>query len=264
MQDLSKASNIMTSRYVHKLRVREEREGRDGARHQIAPARRSGQRLLASAAARNKQRIIVSLNVNMALLQGLTYQELAEATGEKERMVRFILTPGSATVLRSRPGFELCDESKHSLQCLKPGTCTKDATRAFSLELRKVTRDFGLRPTSYDEEYKTSSNLLTAKHLGDINMAGTEDTIDKHDKCVEDTFGKCKLSKLTYTNCVVRHTKGEDGNVTLDQDECIKQLRPIQHPELPCADAGAKASRMVADMFVSLRGALAYALITQV
>eukprot|EP00959_Pyramimonas_sp_CCMP1952_P266211 5565703-Pyramimonas_sp.AAC.1 len=65
-------------------------------------------------------------------------------------------------------------------------------------------------------------------------MAGTEDTIDNNDKCVENAF-----------------------------DAYIRQLRPMQHPELTGADAGAQATKMVADMFVSLRGALAYAPITQ-
>eukprot|EP00959_Pyramimonas_sp_CCMP1952_P016750 355170-Pyramimonas_sp.AAC.1 len=48
------------------------------------------------------------------------------------------------------------------------------------------------------------------------------------------------------------------------KDECVEQLRPIRHPELTGADADAQASRMVADTLVSLMGALAYALITQV
>eukprot|EP00959_Pyramimonas_sp_CCMP1952_P153972 3221282-Pyramimonas_sp.AAC.1 len=95
-------------------------------------------------------------------------------------------------------------------------------------------------------------------------MADTEDTIDNYVKGVEDTFGKCKLNKHTYTNCAVRYTKDEDGHVTLDQDEYIKQLRPIQHPGLTGADADARATKMEADMFVILRGALAYTLITQV
>eukprot|EP00959_Pyramimonas_sp_CCMP1952_P222810 4658018-Pyramimonas_sp.AAC.1 len=56
----------------------------------------------------------------------------------------------------------------------------------------------------------------------------------------------------------------EDGNVTLDQDEYMKQLHPIQHAELTGADADAQATKMVADMFVSLRGALACALFTQI
>ena len=97
-------------------------------------ARRSSQRLLASAAACKKEWIIASMDINMAFLKGLTYSELAEATGEKERMVCFTLPPGSATVLRSLPGFEHYDETKHCLQCLKPGTGTKDAPRAFSTQ----------------------------------------------------------------------------------------------------------------------------------
>eukprot|EP00959_Pyramimonas_sp_CCMP1952_P388265 8136134-Pyramimonas_sp.AAC.1 len=113
----------------------------------------------------------------MAFLQGSTYQELAEASGEKERVVCFTLPPGSATVLRTLPGFEHYDESKHCLQCLKPGMGTEDAPRAFSLKLRRTTGGFGLRPASCDDEFETSDNLLAAKHVDDINMAGTEDTV---------------------------------------------------------------------------------------
>eukprot|EP00959_Pyramimonas_sp_CCMP1952_P351246 7358822-Pyramimonas_sp.AAC.1 len=61
------------------------------------------------------------------------------------------MSPGSATALRALPGFENYDESKHCFQCLKPCTGTKDSPRAFSLTLRRTTRGFGLRPTSYDE-----------------------------------------------------------------------------------------------------------------
>eukprot|EP00959_Pyramimonas_sp_CCMP1952_P007369 154083-Pyramimonas_sp.AAC.1 len=77
-------------------------------------------------------------------------------------------------------------------------------------------------------------------------MAGTEDATGRCVKCVEDFSAH-----------------DGDETVPLDQDEYIEQLRPIRHPELTGADADAKASHMVTDMFVSLRGALAYALITQ-
>eukprot|EP00959_Pyramimonas_sp_CCMP1952_P293505 6138602-Pyramimonas_sp.AAC.2 len=130
-------------------------------------ARRPSQRLLASAAARRKQWTIASLGINMAPLKGLACQELAETTGEKELVVRFTLPPGPGTALRSPPGFEHYDESRHCLQRLKPGTGTKDAPRACSLKLGKTTRGFGLKPTSYDEEFETISSLLTAKHVDD-------------------------------------------------------------------------------------------------
>eukprot|EP00959_Pyramimonas_sp_CCMP1952_P093895 1964338-Pyramimonas_sp.AAC.1 len=178
----------------------------------------------------------------MAFLKGLAYQELAEATGAKGRVACFTLPPGSATVLRTLPGFERYDESKHCLQCLKPGTGTIDAPRAFPLKLRRTTRGFGLRPTSDDEEFEASNNLLTAKHVDDINLAGTEDTIDKYVQRVEDIFGRCRLNKHSCTNCAVMCTKDEDGNVTLDHNSYIKQLRPIQHPEVTGADAGAQAT----------------------
>ena len=92
------------------------------------------------------------MDIDKAFLKGFTYAELAQATGERERIVCFTLPPGSASILRSFPGFEAFDESKHCLRCLKPGTGTKDAPRAFSLKLRKATRDFGLKSVSYDPE----------------------------------------------------------------------------------------------------------------
>eukprot|EP00959_Pyramimonas_sp_CCMP1952_P083909 1754839-Pyramimonas_sp.AAC.1 len=49
-------------------------------------ALRPSQRLLASAAACKKQWIFAPLDINMAFLEGLTYQGLADATGEEERV----------------------------------------------------------------------------------------------------------------------------------------------------------------------------------
>ena len=93
-------------------------------------ARRSSQRILASEAACHADYQIASLDVDKAFLKGFTYKELAQATGERERIVCFTLPPGSARLLRTFKGFEQFDESRHCLQCTKPGTGTKDAPRA--------------------------------------------------------------------------------------------------------------------------------------
>ena len=116
----------------------------------------------------------------------------------------FTLPPGSAQVLRTLPGFAHYDESRHCLQCLKPGTGTKDAPRAFSLKLRLTTRNIGLHPTCFDPEFEIGNDLLTAKHVDDINMTGLEKSIDHYADRVEKVFGKCKLHKHTCTNCAVR------------------------------------------------------------
>eukprot|EP00974_Lingulodinium_polyedra_P056359 5419879-Lingulodinium_polyedra.AAC.1 len=49
----------------------------------------------------------------------------------------------------------------------------------------------------------------------------------------------------------------------MDQDENIASLRPIVSQELTGAPPDAKATKLVADQFVSLRGALAYTTLTQ-
>ena len=111
---------------------------------------------------------------------------------------------------------------------------------------------------------ETSPNLLTAKHVDDVNMAGISDAVDKCVKCAEDAFGACKLNVRASANCAVRCALADDGGVTLDQDEDMKHFRPMQRPELAGSAAEEKATKIVSDMFVGLRGALACALITRV
>ncbi len=67
--------------------------------------------------------IIVSIDVDKAFLQGLTYDELAKLTGEPRRNVAFTLPPGAATQLRKIPGYEAFDERFEVLECIKPGMC---------------------------------------------------------------------------------------------------------------------------------------------
>ena len=133
------------------------------------------------------------------------------------------------------------------VRCPKPGTGTKDAPRAFSLKLRKVTRKMGLRPFAYDEEMEATKDLLTAKHEDDINMAGIEKNIDNYKKEVDRVFGSTKIHKHEYTNCGVRSVMDKDHNVTMDHDEYIKTLRPISSPELTGAIAEKDATTTVTD-----------------
>ena len=278
---LKDAQNIMTSRYVAKWKwVKQNNDWTRIIRMRLVlrgfmdteafsldtfsgTAKRTSQRILASEVACHPHWINASLDIDKAFLKGFTYRELAEATGEKERVVCFRLPPGSAAFLRKFPGFEDFDETKHCLQCIKPGTGTKDAPRAFSLKLRNTTQKIGLRPTCYDPEFEVKQDLLTAKHVDDVNMGGLESEINHYQKEVEKVFGPCKINKRQYTNCAVRSTLTDQHDVISDQDEYIKTLRPIVHSELTGAAADKDATKTVSDLFVSLRGAIAYAMITQ-
>ena len=96
----------------------------------------------------------LSIDINKAFLQGVTYKELAEATGQAERVVHFTPPRGSAQILRNLPEFANDDERYHVLKCLRPGTGCKDAPTAFSMKLSKATRspEVGLKPLAADPD----------------------------------------------------------------------------------------------------------------
>ena len=103
-------------------------------------ASRLSQRIVCSEAACHKGWIILTIDVEKAFLQGLTFAEIQQTTGEPERYVHFTLPKGYAHLIQSIPGFEGYDERYDCLCCLKPGTGTKGAPRAFALKLAGVTQ----------------------------------------------------------------------------------------------------------------------------
>lgn len=109
MQDISKASSVMISRHAHKWKFVNNEKGEMERIIRLrwvlrgfmcldafdawtfsGTARRPSHGLLASAAAREKQWAIASLDINMAFLEGLTDQGIAEPTGGKETAWRVL------------------------------------------------------------------------------------------------------------------------------------------------------------------------------
>ena len=200
----------------------------------------------------------------------MTYQEMHELTGEAERIVHFTLPPGSSEVLRLIPGFETFDERTEVLKCVKPGTGTKDAPRAFSLKLASVTRSQVCKmvPTTIDPELEVRhdhGNLtaMLAKHVDDIKVCGEKPIVAGLVSELERVFGKLSVSHCPFTNCGVQHVRHPDGAVELDQDAYISALIPIQHHSLVGAPSDSPVSAEVVSLFWSLLGALAYSLLTQ-
>ena len=104
-------------------------------------ASRTSQKVISSEVACHEGWSYITVDIEKAFLQGMTYKEISDLTGEAERIVHFTLPPGSAVILRRIPGFEDFGERYEVLGCTKPGTGTKDAPRAFSLKLRSITQD---------------------------------------------------------------------------------------------------------------------------
>merc|ERR1712012_830905 len=63
---------------------------------------------------------LCTTDVSKAFLQGVTYRELAELTGEPEREVNFYLPAHNIPMIRQLPGFADFDPAQEVLHCDKP------------------------------------------------------------------------------------------------------------------------------------------------
>ena len=242
-----------------------------------AAARKMSQRMLVSEAACNPSWSFLSIDINKAFLQGVTYSEMSAATGEEERVVHFTLPPGSAAFLRKLPGFEHYDEGYYLPKCVKPGTGCKDAPesfqyqlslRNFSINLASVTRSIGLKPISKDPECEVKHKngrlvLIIAKHVDDIQITGEESEVQALLEALKRTFGKIGRNDNGFTCIGIHHFRNKSASISVGQHEYIKPMNPIRHPDLVGSDADADSSEAVIRLFGSLLGAVAYTLLTQ-
>ena len=109
-----------------------EKDGQKKRNVRCRLALRVSQGILASEAACHPDWEFMTVDVNKAFLQGATYKELQELTGDAPREVCFTLPKGMAEMLRKLFGFEVYDERIRCIEHDKPGAGSKDAPRAFS------------------------------------------------------------------------------------------------------------------------------------
>ena len=164
----------------------------------------------------------------------------------------------------------IVDPAIHCLRCLKAGTGTVDAPRAFSLKFAGVTQSdaCGFKPSLHDDQFELLHNdagqveCLLSKHVDDGNVAGLRKHLDNLVSQLEKTFGPITVHR-TFTNVGVRQNRSADATITCGQDEYIKALKPISHKDLTGADPETPCTAELVSLFWSLLGAVAYALLTQ-
>ena len=98
------------------------------------------QKLLVSECACRPDFMLCTIDIEKAFLQGMSVEEVSEATGTPQEETYFTLPSGSAAILRKIKGFESYSEHTHVLFALKASTGTVGAPRAFSLKTAKITR----------------------------------------------------------------------------------------------------------------------------
>ena len=233
-------------------------------------SQRYSQRIVCSEAVR-RQWPICTTDISKAFLQGVTYEELSELTGEPVREVNFYLPPQCVPLLREVPGFEDFNERTEVLHCDKPGTGLTDAPRAFSIKLAMVTKSqCKMMPSNVDGEMVImfeNGDLLCvmAKHVDDLKITGRKDVVDWVLSKIQAVFGELKILWHNFTNCGLRHIQDRSTfTITLDQEEYINNLKAIAHPDLKGQPKEQACSPELTQLFMSLLGAVAYALMTRI
>ena len=233
-------------------------------------AQRYSQRLVVSEAVRRGWDISTA-DVEKAFLQGVTYEELSKLTGEPLREVNFMLPHGSVPILQKVEGFSGFDPRTEVCHCDKPGTGLVDAPRAFSMKLAEVTHQkCGMQPTTVDAELVVKHIngklvAIVAKHVDDLKIAGEPEVVQHILKELIAVFGDLKLIKNDFTNCGVHHIQDPTTKeIELDQDEYLKALKCVRHPELVKAPAESSLSPELHTLYMSSLGAVAYLAMTRV
>ena len=102
------------------------------------------------------------------------------------------------------------------------------------------------------------------KHVDDLKLTGRRDAILQVIQELQKVFGDLKVDWNEFTNCGVRHVQDPNTKeVTLDQHDYIKNMRPICHPQLK-SNPDEDATPELHQLYMSLLGAVAYASQTRV
>ena len=237
----------------------------------------------AGTALRFSQRLVVSeavlrgwdigtTDISKAFLQGVTYKELAEATGEPLREVNFDLPAYCVPILRQLPGWENFDPRVEVIHCDKPGTGCVDAPRCFSIKLARITNQVcGMKPCSVDSELcflhdaPGKLSVILAKHVDDIKITGVRERVLAVLKELEKAFGQLKIEWNNFTNCGIRHAQDvKTKTVFLDQEDYIKGIKLVVHTLVQTKGGSEQVcDQALKEQYWSVLGALAFATITR-
>ncbi|CAE7203568.1 RE1 [Symbiodinium sp. CCMP2592] len=241
--------------------------GADDQSNFATTASRFSQRLLVSECVLRGW-VIASSDVPKAFLQGVSYDELAEATDRPRRDVSFELSGEGLACLKMLPEFATFNPRTEALHCLKPGTGCRDAPRAFSMKLRQVTEKFGFKSSSVDSELELlhqSDELVMAiiKHVDDLKMIGPRRLIEEFVKHLTATFGRMDIEWHVFAFCGIQHRQAADGSISLDQNKFLAACKPITQPSALSGPAEKLLPEEARRHFLSLLMTLAYGLLTR-
>ena len=274
-----KMKNVLTSRWLFKWKVI------DGVRtvkarlvvhgfkdHAVSSlityantTTRWGQRIVNSVAAQQGWELL-SADVGTAFLQGLTFVQLAELTGEPLREVGLVPPKGYEQYFQALPGLEQFNVTLFDLFMTKPiyGLC--DAPRAWRKRLDQILVSLGGRALRVDSAIYVwhSNNVLcgiASTHVDDLKLAGVKAFVTKLLASLTATLGPLKTQTAfmsSFEHCGIMHSQDENYAVTIHQDHYCVQLRPANVADIDVSRPLVVLTSIQIAVFLSLLGALSW------
>ena len=92
------------------------------------------------------------MDISAAFLKGMTYENIAQLTGEPMRSVQFDFPQQDAWLLQQLPGMKDFDNNYEVLDLIKALWGLKDAPRAFGLKLQETLKSCGFVQGQIDRQ----------------------------------------------------------------------------------------------------------------
>jgi hypothetical protein len=277
----SKTSNVLTSRWVLRwksidnqrtVKARLTARGfqdlaADSIETYAGTASRWGQKLVVSVAAQHSWELF-TWDVSTAFLQGVTFEELAQLTGEPLRQVAITVPKGSEKYFRSIPSLKNIDFSKEVLGMSKAVYGLKDAPRAWRIKLDKTLRELGGKPLSSDGALYVWHNssgqlqLILSTHVDDKKGAGTDECRNRVKQGLEKAFGTLKEQTKNFEHCGILHEQTSEG-IYLHQQHYVKQLHNLSVHEIKGLEPTTRLTEQQQKMFSSVLGGLSWLIQTR-
>ena len=190
---------------------------------------------------------LFSMDISAAFLKGMTFQQIAEITGEKLRSVQFDFPPADAWILQTLPGMEGYDHYTEVLDLVKALWGLKDAPRAFGLRLKQTLLQAGyvqgvmdqqiwrkfIQKSNQDankhgmDEQAFGCNIASVltTHIDDLKGSSTESERTLLLNLLKKDYGsdvKCELG--TFEHVGIKHEQKEDFSVWTHQDHYVKEI----------------------------------------
>jgi Reverse transcriptase (RNA-dependent DNA polymerase) len=282
----SSISNIITCKWVHRWKVvqgqrvvKSRLTVRGFADHDAeslqtfaGTSSRWAQRLICSTAAQQGW-VVQTADVSTAFLQGLSFRELSEMTGEPERVIAFDPPVSTQPFFKELPGLENLCFKTHTLKMLKCIYGLKDAPRAWRLRLDQALVAHGMQALATDKavyalrDAKSQLCLLLSCHVDDLKITGTTSAIAALVKDLESQFGKLTVHVGSFDHCGITHVQDpKTWAITMHQHEYTAKLKPVIHPPFNTEDPVELAKPLDSELhskFLSLLGGLSWLLQTR-